>query len=82
MNSDLSKINDGPLQWKMSFNPDSTKQAQGIIFSRKTSEWNQPGLMFHNNIVNLTTIHKHLDIILDSKFSFGEHFKVSIKQNK
>ena len=44
LNSDLSKINEWALQWKMSFNPDPIKQAQEIIFSRKTSKRNHPGL--------------------------------------
>ena len=67
LNSDLSKINEWALQWKMSFNPDPIKQAQEIIFSRKTSKRNHPGLTFNNNIVNLTTNHKHLGMIFDSK---------------
>ena len=29
--------------------------------------------MFDNNIVNLTNIHKHLGMILDSNLSFDEH---------
>ena len=29
-------------------------------------------LMLNNNIVNLTTIHKHLGMILDSKLSFDD----------
>ena len=37
LNSNLSKINERVLQWKMSSNPDPTKKAQAIIFSRKTS---------------------------------------------
>ena len=38
LNSDISKINECALQWKMSFNPDPIKQAREIIFSRKTSK--------------------------------------------
>ena len=45
LNSDISKINEWALQWKMSFNPDPIKQAQNIIFSHKTSQWNHPGLV-------------------------------------
>ena len=75
LNSDLSKINEWALQWKMSFNPDPIKQAQEIIFSRKTSKRNHPGLTFNNNIVNLTTKHKHFGMIFDSKLSFDEHLK-------
>ena len=59
----------------MGFNLDATKQAQEMIFSRKTSEGNFPGLIFNNNIVNLTTIHTHLGMIFDSKLNFDEHLK-------
>ena len=38
LNSDISKINECALQWKMSFNPDPIKQAREIIFSGKTSK--------------------------------------------
>ena len=57
----------------MSLNLDPTKQAQEIIFSRKTSLKNHPGLMFNNSIVNVTSIHNHLGMIFDSKLSFDEH---------
>ena len=46
LNRYLSKINEWSLQWKMSFNPDPTKQAQEIIFSYKTSQRNHPIIMF------------------------------------
>ena len=36
LNSDLAKINRWAFQWKMSFNPDPKKQAQKVIFSRKS----------------------------------------------
>ena len=80
LNSDLSKIDEWALQWKMSFNPDPTKQAQEIIFSRKTSQRNHPGLMFNNSIVNVTSIHKHLGMIFDSKLSFDKHLKSVLKK--
>ena len=80
LNSNLSKINEWALQWKKSFNPDPTKQAQEIIFSRKTSKRNHPGLMFNNNIVNLTTIHKHIGMVFDSKLSFDEHLKSVLRK--
>ena len=44
LNSDLSKINEWVLQWKLRFNPDPLKQVQEITFSRKTSKGNKsPG---------------------------------------
>ena len=82
LNSDLSKINEWALQWKMSFNPDPTKQAQEIIFSRKTSQRNHPGLMFNNSIVNVTSIHKHLGMIFDSELNFDEHLQSVLKKKK
>ena len=33
LNNDLLKISDWAIQWKMSFNPDPSKQAQELIFS-------------------------------------------------
>ena len=35
LNNDLSKISNWAFQWKMSFNPDPSKQAQEVISSRK-----------------------------------------------
>ena len=35
LNSDLKKISEFAYQWKMSFNPDISKQAQEVIFFHK-----------------------------------------------
>ena len=35
----------------MSFNPDPTKQAQELIFSRKVQTTNPPPLFFNENVV-------------------------------
>ena len=51
-----------------------------IIFSRKTSHRNHPGLMFNKNIVNVTTIGKHLGMIFDSKLSLDKHLKLVLKK--
>ena len=80
LNRDLSKIDEWAVQWKMSYNPDPTKQTQEIIFSRKTSQRNHPGLMFNKSIVNVTTIRKHLGMIFNSKLSFEEHLKSVLKK--
>ena len=37
LRNDLSIISNWAYQWKMYFNPDRSKQAQEVIFSRKTS---------------------------------------------
>ena len=48
LNKDLASINNWAYQWKMSFNPDPTKQAQEVIFSRKTKTLSHPPLFFNN----------------------------------
>ena len=47
LNNDLYQINKWAFQWKMSFNPDPSKQAQEIIFSRKTKKICHPLLCFN-----------------------------------
>ena len=39
LNSDLAKINRWAFHFKISFNPDPTKQAQEIIFNRKLKQY-------------------------------------------
>ena len=38
LNKDLQKISEWVYKWKMSFNPDPTKQAEEVIFSRKLNK--------------------------------------------
>ena len=55
---------------KMSFNLDRSKQAQEVIFSRKSSTQLQPVLTFDNIPLIKTTHHKHLGLILDENLNF------------
>ena len=53
LNNNLKKISDWTFQWKMSFNPDPSKQAQEVIFSRKLKNifhlpWFVTILTFHH----------------------------------
>ena len=59
----------------MYFNPDPTKQAQELIFPRNVQMINHPPLFFNQNVVPLTSLQKHLEMSLDSKLNFSEHFK-------
>ena len=75
LNNDLAKVQDWALQWKMSFNPDISKQALEKTLHRP--------LMFNSNQVNKTSSQNHLGIILDERLSFKEHLKTaSVKANK
>ena len=68
---------------KNEFNPDISKQAQEIIFSRKLKKNPRRPLTFKSNQVNKTSSQKHLGIILDESLSFEEHLKtISVKTNK
>ena len=59
LNNDLVKINRWAYQWKMSFNLDPSKQAQEVIFSRKTKKEYHSPLAFNNNNVSETNSQKH-----------------------
>ena len=51
----------------MDINPDTSKRAQEIIFGEKVSKPFYPDVLFNNNPVNSTSVHKHLGMI--QKFS-------------
>ena len=83
LNNDFYQINKWVFQWKMSFNPDPSKQAQEIIFRRKTKKISHPSLRFNNSIVSQTPYQKHLGTFLDARLTFEEHLKViTTKVNK
>ena len=46
LNSDLKIIEKWAYQWKMLFNPDPTKQAVEMLFSRKRSDQGTPTTFF------------------------------------
>ena len=59
----------------MSFNPDPSKQAQEIIFSRKLENILHPPLVCNDANVSSCKSKKYLGILLDSKLIFEEHYK-------
>ena len=59
----------------MNFKPDPTKQAQEVIFSRKTTKKIHPKIFFNNIPVSKADSQKHLGLHLDSKLSFDIHIK-------
>ena len=75
LNQDLNTINIWAFQWKMSFNPDLSKQAQEVIFSRKLQKSTHPTLSFNNNTVSQSVTQKHLGMLLDTKLDLQGHLK-------
>ena len=51
----------------MQFNPDPKKQANEVIFSRKSNKRTYPPVTFSNNIIATCPHQKHLGVVLDSK---------------
>ena len=62
LNNDLVKIGRWAYQWKMSFNPDPSKQAQKVIFSRKTKK-NTILLSVLTTIMYRKLIHKKIWVL-------------------
>ena len=60
----------------MSSNPVPSKQAEEIIFSRKTNKISHASLRFNNSIVLQSPYQKHLGIYLDAQLTYEEHFKI------
>ena len=77
LNNDLTKITKWAFLWKMSFNPDISKQAHEVIFSRKRSVSSHPPLTFNNIPVAQTNSQKHLVMQIDKKLNFEEQLKKS-----
>ena len=50
LNCDLEKVSNWAYQWKMQFNPDPNKQANKVIFSRKSNS------VFPIHLLNLMRI--------------------------
>ena len=75
VNKDLIKISKWAYEWKMSFNPDITKQAQEVIFSRKSKKTDRPTEYFNHAPEAHTNCHKHLGMHLGEKLNFLQHIK-------
>ena len=75
VSNDLTKISEWAVHWKINFNPDPSKQAQNLLFSRKTSSKPYPSLNFNDNPMHQVQLQKHLGLFLDPKLSFDEHIQ-------
>ena len=83
LNDDLKKISEWDFKWKMLFNPDITKRAKEVIFSRKSTKTDHPTVFFNEAPVAHTPCQKHLGMHLDEKLNFQTHIKEkTAKANK
>ena len=75
LNGDLEKISQWAYQWKMQFNHDPNKQANEVIFSRKSDSANVfvPPIKLKINSIPKCPSQKHLGIVLDSELNFNSY---------
>ena len=76
LNNDLSLISEWAFNWKMLFNPDPTKPAQEVLFSRKKKTLNHPTLRLSNIQVERVSSQKYLGLILDESLTSNNILKV------
>ena len=60
LDKDLKKISEWACKQKMIFNPDLSKQALKVTFSRKTNKISHPTTTFNTVPVARTPFQKHL----------------------
>ena len=83
LNNDLDKVSLWANKWKMSFNPDPSKQAHEVIFSRKINKVYHLIVLFNNSTFQQISSQKHLGIHLDEELTFKHHINKKInKANK
>ena len=80
LNNDLNKVSDWTYTWKMPFNPDPSKQAQEVTFSRKYTKEDHPPIYFNDIPVTETTVQKYIGMCLDEKLSYNTHIKEKLSK--
>ena len=73
LNHDLTRVSKQAYRSKMSFNPDTSKQAKEVLFFNTATKTNYPNIIFNGNTVQNSANQKHLHLILDEKLSFNDH---------
>ena len=83
LSNDLQNMTVWAHNWKMIFNPDISKQAQEVVFSRKTDKVNHMLFTFNAIRVAQSSHQKRLGLHLYEKLNFSHHIKeILFKVNK
>ena len=75
---DLETVSKWAVQWKMTFNPDLTKQAIEVVFSAKKNKPEHPNLSLNDIPVAKKDDTKHLGVYLDSALNFSKHVREAV----
>ena len=78
INNDLKRISEWAYQWKMTFNPDITKQTQEVIVFRTTVKPFHPQVFFNEVPVERSVFQRNLGIHLDQTLDFSKHINEKI----
>ena len=79
-NNDLKKLCNLAYTWKMSFNPDHSKQAEEVIFSRKCTKDDYRPIYFSDIPVIQTAVQNYIGMYLDEKFNYNTHIKEKLSK--
>ena len=83
LDKNQKKSSEWACKWETIFNPDLSKQAREVMFSRKTNKISHRTTTFNTVPVARAPCSKHLGLHLDEKLNFNHHIKVKIsKANK
>ena len=83
LSNDLLLISKWAYNWKILFNPDPTKLAQEVIFSKKKKIQTHPMITLNNIQVEQVRYQKHLGILLGEKLNFKQYVdRAILKMNK
>ena len=80
LNYDLCQISKWAFNWKMLFNPDPSKPAQEVLFSRKKKTQSHSEISVNNIPVVRSSNQKHLGLILGEKLNFKQHIDNAISK--
>ena len=64
----------------MSFNPDPSKQAPEVVFTRKVKKVVHPPIFFNSKPVNQVSSQKHLALVLDTSLTFNGQIKATTSE--
>ena len=65
---------------EMQFNSDPKKQANEVVFSRKSNTCTYLPVTFNNNIIAACPLQKYLGVVLDSKLYVSVHIGQKIRK--
>ena len=80
LSNNLLLISKWAFNWRMLFNPDPSKPAQEVLFSRKAKIQNYPTISLNNIQVERVFYQKHLGLIPVEKLKFKQHIDSAISK--